>query len=97
MDSQVDTTPPARLGTLDVENVKELVESAAEGPPRTTKAVRSQKRRESEPQCLEEVISHQPLGPPGVPGAQLPARRGGWSGVPKIPCQKIPKVDWKGR
>ncbi len=34
---------------------------------------------------------------PNVPGAQLPARRRGWSEVPEVPCQKIPKVDWKQR
>ncbi len=34
---------------------------------------------------------------PNVPGAQLPARRRGWLGAPKVPCHKIPKVDWKTR
>ncbi len=34
---------------------------------------------------------------PSVPGAQLPARRRGWSEVPEVPCQKIPQVNWKTR
>ncbi len=39
----------------------------------------------------------QPNSLPNVPGAQLPARRRGWLGAPEVPCQKIPKVDWKTR
>ncbi len=42
------------------------------------------------------VAHGQPLvAQPNVPGAQLPARRRRWSEVPEVPCQKIPKVDWK--